>query len=94
MVHAWGRVGAWDDYNDDYSAELAPLPIYGNVARFGKGSLSAHSVSPSRFFDSTRVSATGNVVSSVRRAEFRNQFVWPAAGKASRQDVRFGGRQS
>lgn len=80
---------AWDDYNDDYSAELAPLPIYGNVARFGKGSLSAHSVSPSRFFDSTRVAAIGNVVSSVRRAEFRNQFVWPASGKASRQDVPF-----
>ncbi|SFD03505.1 D-alanyl-D-alanine carboxypeptidase/D-alanyl-D-alanine-endopeptidase [Spirosoma endophyticum] len=80
---------AWDDYNDDYSAELAPLPIYGNVARFSKGSLLAHSVSPSRFFDSTRVATTGNAVTSVRRAEFSNQFVWPAAGKPSRQDVPF-----
>ncbi|GAB4042520.1 D-alanyl-D-alanine carboxypeptidase [Spirosoma jeollabukense] len=80
---------AWDDYNDDYSPELAPLPIYGNVARFGKGSLSVHSVSPSRFFDSTRAAAIGNVVNSVRRAEFRNQFVWPTADKPSWQDVPF-----
>ncbi|WP_332368844.1 D-alanyl-D-alanine carboxypeptidase [Spirosoma telluris] len=30
----FGPGWAWDDYNDDYSPELAPLPIYGNVARF------------------------------------------------------------
>jgi D-alanyl-D-alanine carboxypeptidase/D-alanyl-D-alanine-endopeptidase (penicillin-binding protein 4) len=80
---------AWDDYNDDYSVELAPLPIYGNVARFGKSNRSVEVVSPRRFMDSTHVVTTGNVVNSVRRAEFTNQFVRPADGKPTRQDVPF-----
>jgi D-alanyl-D-alanine carboxypeptidase/D-alanyl-D-alanine-endopeptidase (penicillin-binding protein 4) len=29
----WG----WDDYNDYYSAEMAALPVYGNVVRFSRG---------------------------------------------------------
>jgi D-alanyl-D-alanine carboxypeptidase/D-alanyl-D-alanine-endopeptidase (penicillin-binding protein 4) len=29
-----GRGWAWDDYNDDYSAERSPLPIYGNTIRW------------------------------------------------------------
>ena len=90
--YAGPRLGpgwAWDDYNDDYSPELASLPIYGNVVRFGKGSVSAKSVSPSQFSDSTDVAASSNVANSVRRAEFSNQFVRPADGKPTRQDVPF-----
>ncbi|WP_461126612.1 D-alanyl-D-alanine carboxypeptidase [Spirosoma aerophilum] len=78
----FGPGWAWDDYNDDYSPELAPLPIYGNVARFSAGK-----VSPARFADSTRTLADGP--SGVHRSEFGNQFVQLKNDKAKRQDVPF-----
>ena len=31
---ALGAGWSWDDYNDDYSAERSPLPVYGNVIRW------------------------------------------------------------
>ncbi|MEZ0542632.1 D-alanyl-D-alanine carboxypeptidase/D-alanyl-D-alanine-endopeptidase [Fibrella arboris] len=80
----FGPGWAWDDYNDDYSPELASLPLFGNVARFTTAP--SYAVSPRRFADSARVSGAGN---SVRRNEFSNQFMRPATGKAIRQDVPF-----
>lgn len=79
---------AWDDYNDDYSPELAPLPIFGNVVRFGKKQQTSDAVSPRRFADSVRVSATPKS-SGVRRAEFSNQFTRPADSRPVQQDVPF-----
>lgn len=78
----FGAGWAWDDYNDDYSPELAPMPIYGNVVRFTK-----ETAMPRRFMDSTQsmTTATGDV----HRAEFMNQFVRSMEGKATRQDVPF-----
>lgn len=75
---------AWDDYNDDYSPELAPLPLYGNVVRF-----SGAQSSPRRFTDSLRLLPNTPANRTVRRAEFSNQFVRPASGKVNRQDVPF-----
>ena len=80
----YGPGWAWDDYNDDYSAELAPLPIYGNVVRF-----SDNRCSPRRFVDSLRAAPDTKPVKDVRRAEFGNQFVRPAGGRITRQDVPF-----
>jgi len=77
-----GAGWAWDDYNDDYSPELAPLPIYGNVVRFTEGI-----AQPRRFTDSIQVSLTG--ANGVRRAEFNNRFVRSVTGKRTRQDVPF-----
>jgi hypothetical protein len=33
QIPAFGSGWAWDDYNDDYSAEISSLPIYGNLVR-------------------------------------------------------------
>ncbi|XWW48137.1 D-alanyl-D-alanine carboxypeptidase [Fibrella sp. USSR17] len=82
----FGAGWAWDDYNDDYSPELAPLPLFGNVVRFATTPSSVSTVSPRRFADSIRVANPGN---SVRRSEFGNQFTRPVTARAGRQDVPF-----
>lgn len=81
---------AWDDYNDDYSVELASLPIYGNVVRFDSPDRqSAVYVRPRRFADSTQVVASMRTAEGIRRAEDRNQFRRAAAVRPFRQDVPF-----
>ncbi|GAB4045696.1 D-alanyl-D-alanine carboxypeptidase [Spirosoma litoris] len=86
----FGPGWAWDDYNDDYSPELASLPIYGNVARFKNGVQTAVTVSPHRFLDSLRINSDSkSVVNSVRRLEYTNQFILPNGNKSGRQDVPF-----
>ena len=32
----WGPGWAWDDFNDDYSVERSPLPVYGNFIRWNQ----------------------------------------------------------
>ena len=77
----FGAGWAWDDYADDYSPELSPLPVYGNVVRFSRDK-----VSPGRFVDSI---VTNSAVKGIRRAEFSNQFTTPASVYTKAQDVPF-----
>ena len=79
----FGPGWSWADYNENYSPELAPLPIYGNVVRF-----SGDSGSPRRFMDSLQIAPDAKPAAGVRRAEFSNQFVGPR-GRTTRQDVPF-----
>ncbi|MBN8824013.1 MULTISPECIES: D-alanyl-D-alanine carboxypeptidase [unclassified Spirosoma] len=80
----FGPGWAWDDYNDDYSPELAPLPVYGNVVRFRNGK-----ISPRRLADSVQIISDGKAPAGIRRAEFSNQFTQSIGGKPARQDVPF-----
>ncbi|WP_080053722.1 D-alanyl-D-alanine carboxypeptidase/D-alanyl-D-alanine-endopeptidase [Spirosoma aerolatum] len=80
----FGPGWAWDDYNDDYSPELAPLPVYGNVVRFRNGK-----ISPRRLADSVQLVSGGKAPAGIRRAEFSNQFTQLAGEKPARQDVPF-----
>ncbi|WP_020596720.1 D-alanyl-D-alanine carboxypeptidase/D-alanyl-D-alanine-endopeptidase [Spirosoma panaciterrae] len=80
----FGPGWAWDDYNDDYSPELAPLPIYGNVVRFRNGK-----ISPRRLADSVHLVSGEKAPVGIRRAEFSNQFTQSAGEKPARQDVPF-----
>jgi D-alanyl-D-alanine carboxypeptidase/D-alanyl-D-alanine-endopeptidase (penicillin-binding protein 4) len=81
----FGPGWAWDDYNDDYSPELASLPIYGNVIRFFKEQRFGKWPSPARFRDSVRV--VSNLTGGVYRAEFNNQLRRPQELSSTRQDV-------
>ena len=80
----FGPGWAWDDYNDDYSVELAPLPIYGNVVRFRNGTISPRSLA-----DSVYITA-GAMTGGIRRSESSNKFTRPGNSSPSvRQDVPF-----
>ena len=82
----FGPGWAWDDYNDDYSAEVTPLPLYGNVVRFNNGSGTLQT-SPRFFADSLHPSDRPKA--GIRRAEGANQFSQPTAKQAIDQDVPF-----
>ncbi|GAB4031423.1 D-alanyl-D-alanine carboxypeptidase/D-alanyl-D-alanine-endopeptidase [Spirosoma gilvum] len=80
----FGPGWAWDDYNDDYSPELASLPIYGNVVRFRN-----KKISPRRLADSVQAVSAEKGPVGIRRDEFSNQFIQPVGEKPVRQDVPF-----
>ncbi len=76
---------SWDDYNDDYSAEVTPFPIYGNVVRFSTDRVGTLRLSPAFFADSLHPST--RQPSGIRRNEGTNQFTRPTVGQPSEQDV-------
>ena len=81
---------AWDDYNDEYSCEQAPLPLYGNFVRFTFPDRRPDvMVEPTFFADSTVVSTARPTPREVRRDESRNRFVRPQNIRPFRQDVPF-----
>ena len=68
----FGSGWAWDDYNDDYSAERSPFPVYGNVFTVERlGSLLK--VSPS-FFDQFLALGDRKKVEAVIRDVHSNDF--------------------
>ena len=87
QIPPFGSGWAWDDYNDDYSAEISSLPMYGNLVQFSnkKGKWA---ISPSRF---SQYAQPNQAVSYVQRDRLANQFSLPflPPGKVWAQQVPF-----
>jgi serine-type D-Ala-D-Ala carboxypeptidase/endopeptidase (penicillin-binding protein 4) len=68
-----GAGWSWDDYNDYYSTELSPLPMYGNIVRVNieNGILKPQ---PSIFDNSFYKKDDGNYI---KRTVADNQFLYP-----------------
>ena len=68
-----GSGWAWDDYNSSYSSEISAMPIYGNLAKFDRDSITDElKVSPGFLLDSVSL-AEGDRF-TVRREEMANRF--------------------
>ncbi|TAE22505.1 MAG: peptidase S13 [Cytophagales bacterium] len=81
---------AWDDYNEDYSCQTAPLPLYGTFVRFTfPDRVPQVSIQPPFFADSTIVSTDRPAPREVVRDEHWNRFVRPQNLRPFRQDVPF-----
>lgn len=68
-----GSGWSWDDYNDHYSAEISPLPLYGNLVRFSVKNREWEVIP--HFFKST-ISGT-HAYHFVRRDRLGNEFSMP-----------------
>ncbi len=67
----FGPGWAWSDYNDYYQAEVTPMPVYGNIARFKAGNGAPFHVAPS-FWEKYAILDT--LASGIEREEFQNVF--------------------
>lgn len=67
----YGSGWSWSDYNDYYQAEISPMPVYGNIARFTGEAARKFHVEP-RFWNKFIVADT--VSSGIVRDEFQNSF--------------------
>ncbi|GAB3333223.1 hypothetical protein GCM10027299_40480 [Larkinella ripae] len=86
----FGPGWAWDDFNDEYSTELAPLPLYGNFVRFTSPDRVARLDVEPRFFRDSVTAVSGRKFSrSVQRSELTNRFDRPEAVRPFRQDIPF-----
>jgi D-alanyl-D-alanine carboxypeptidase/D-alanyl-D-alanine-endopeptidase (penicillin-binding protein 4) len=83
---ALGSGWAWDDYNEYYSAEISPMPLYGNVVNF-TATQRRWTIMPEIF---SSVSKTGTTL-EVRRNRLKNEFTLPElkSEKYGAQDVPF-----
>ena len=70
-----GNGWSWDDYNDDYQAEISPLPMYGNIVRFQIKDTTGASLNPPLFQNSFFQSNQGQFI---QRELEDNQFAVPS----------------
>ncbi|HEY4062500.1 MAG TPA: D-alanyl-D-alanine carboxypeptidase [Puia sp.] len=86
-----GRGWAWDDYNDDYNSERSPFPVYGNLIRWVRDSVSSSFYSiPDVDWEVRFTTDTLKKVFSVQRDFNKNVFtITEGSGRNREQDVPF-----
>lgn len=84
----FGLGWAWDDYNDAYSPERSPFPIYGNVVDF-KSEGEDLLVSPPYFQQTTTGLGKSVEAGSVQRSPWANEFTYRGMLDTLRQQVPF-----
>lgn len=72
----YGKGWSWDDYNDDYMAEISPFPMYGNRVQFTFKSNNRLITMPSYFSDKT-YPINGRAKFEIIRQLEQNQFGIP-----------------
>lgn len=87
----FGQGWAWDDYNDDYAAEISGFPIHGNIVRFKANEQNTLNVSP-KFFENKVYDWSNTNSFSIQRDLGANLFSHPSLQKMKptfEQDVPF-----
>lgn len=87
----YGQGWAWDDYNDDYAAEISSFPIHGNVVRFTGNKENGLDIQP-KFFAEKTYNWSKSEKFSVQRDLGTNLFSYPAGKEIKtnyKQDVPF-----
>jgi D-alanyl-D-alanine carboxypeptidase/D-alanyl-D-alanine-endopeptidase (penicillin-binding protein 4) len=69
----YGLGWAWDDYTDEYSKEITPLPVYGNAVIVIQYPNGRWTVNPKQFKDSIEVKGYGSKF-KLKRVEKENRF--------------------
>lgn len=66
---------AWDDYNDDYSAERSSLPVYGNLISIKKKPGNVFDFQPKRFASDFQLSSESHDKEEIIRSVDSNQLI-------------------
>ncbi len=72
----FGPGWAWDDYNDDYSAERSPFPIYGNLISVKHSSQESFSFLPTRFSSDFHISNEIHKDEEIIRSIDSNELIY------------------
>ncbi len=92
QVNAFGPGWSWDWYNAYYATERSALPIYGNVARFSKDSISDGFDTYPKYFEAKLLPTNGsNTTLSFRRDRFINEYYYfvPENNRPFERDIPF-----
>jgi len=76
QTQSLGPGWAWDDYNDDYSAERSPFPIYGNLISIEHPSQKAYEFQPPRFSSDFHISNEMHEDEEIIRGIDSNELVY------------------